>query len=291
MALVSATLSFDRFSLNGEELEFYRRNTQIHDDEKLKEHVFDVSQRAFEIFPYHCIRTFSFLRFRIRRSESDYKRLLELGRSRQDALFLDLGCCFGNDLRKAIEDGFPAHNVIASDLRAEFWNFGHELFKSNPATFPVTFIPGDVLDQSFISIQPPLQNRPVTSLDSVRSLLRAKPQSLDFLRGQLSVVHASAFFHLFNKDEQLVIAKKLASLLSPVPGSFIFGSHVGASKPLEDANNKPGMWFYLHSPDTWKEMWEMEVFQGKGVVRVEAALGEQAELNQTRIMRWSVTRF
>ncbi|KIK62578.1 hypothetical protein GYMLUDRAFT_96154 [Collybiopsis luxurians FD-317 M1] len=284
------TISPDRLSLNDDELAFYKRNTGIEDDDKLKEHIIDVARRALEIYPYNCIRTFGFLRFRIRRSEASYKRLLEIGSSRQNALFLDLGCCFGNDLRKAIEDGYPAENVIASDLRAEFWKFGHDLFNTNPATFPVTFIPGDALDPSFISIQPPPQSQPETAIDSVRSILQTKPESLDFLRGYLSAIHTSAFFHLFNKDEQLIIAKKLASLLSPLPGSFIFGAHVGAFEAQEDVKSGTGTLFYRHSPETWKEMWEKEVFEGKGSVRVEAGLGGFEDESDARLMWWSVVR-
>ncbi|KIK62579.1 hypothetical protein GYMLUDRAFT_72780 [Collybiopsis luxurians FD-317 M1] len=289
MPLTSNTISLDKLILNDQELSFYQRNTGIQDVEKLKEHIIGVAQRALEIYPYYCIRTFGFLRFRIRRSEFGYKQLLKLGSTRQNALFLDLGCCFGNDLRKAIEDRYPVQNVIASDLRAEFWKFGHDLFNSDPATFPVPFIPGDVFDPSFISVQPPAQNPPVTTLESVRSLLQAKPESLDFLRGHLSAIHASAFFHLFNEDEQFVIAKKLASLLSPLPGSVIFGAHIGSSQAIGDTKNKLGGSHYRHSPDTWKEMWE-KVFEGEGLIRVEAGLEIIEEEPDVEWMWWSVVR-
>jgi hypothetical protein len=62
-----------------------------------------------------------------------YEHILELGRERPDALLLDIGCCctsdhdaalnsldsilVGVDARKAAADGFPAKNIIASDIR------------------------------------------------------------------------------------------------------------------------------------------------------------------------------
>lgn len=45
-----------------------------------------------------------------------YTQLLKLGKDRPGALYLELACCVGNDLRKAIADGFPLSQAIASDL-------------------------------------------------------------------------------------------------------------------------------------------------------------------------------
>ncbi|KAJ3828479.1 hypothetical protein F5878DRAFT_409002 [Lentinula raphanica] len=327
MALQNKTISIDQLVLNKDELAFYQKQTGIQDEIKLKEHIIEIAQKALEVYPYHCIRTFGFLRFRILRAQSGYKHLLTLGSTRPRAFFLDLGCCFGNDLRKAIEDGFPPQNIIASDLRAgvcislsprsydhsnhsieqrflDFWNFGHELFNSDPSTFLVTFVQGNVLDDSFITIQSPLN--PVHDLSnastdsdlsslSLQSLLSLtpnsypEPQSLNPLRGYLSAIHTSAFFHLFDQAEQILIAKKLASLLSPLPGSIIFGSQIGADVPMEGVRNGSGTLFYRHSPDSWKEMWEKEVFGGKAnMIRVEAGISRDSERRET--IWWTVTR-
>ncbi len=47
-----------------------------------------------------------------------YPKLLQLGRERPGALFLDLACCVGNDVRKAVADGFPISQALASDLHS-----------------------------------------------------------------------------------------------------------------------------------------------------------------------------
>ncbi|KIK57807.1 hypothetical protein GYMLUDRAFT_46002 [Collybiopsis luxurians FD-317 M1] len=276
-------------TLDKEELAFYQKTTGVQDVDKLKEHITEVAKKALKVYPYHCISTFGFIRFRIRRSPASYAQLLELGASRPDAFFMDLGCCFGNDLRMAIEDGYPAHNVIASDLRAGYWELGHELFNSTPSTFPVPFIPGDIFDSEFLSIQPPLQDSPVTTIDSVRSLLQTNPRTVNFLRGHLSAIHASAFFHLFNKEGQLIAAKKLASLLSPLPGSIIFGSQRGAAEPYEETDDT-GTTFYRRSPGSWKEMWEREVFGGKEMITVEVRLQRNEKEASGDLLWWIVTR-
>lgn len=33
----------------------------------------------------------------------------------------DVGCCFGQELRKAILDGYPEADMVASDLTSEYW--------------------------------------------------------------------------------------------------------------------------------------------------------------------------
>ena len=65
-----------------------------------------------------------------------YQKVLTLGRERDNAILLDIGCCcedfyismtcflerltsesVGNDTRKVIADGFPAKRVLASDIQ------------------------------------------------------------------------------------------------------------------------------------------------------------------------------
>ncbi len=33
----------------------------------------------------------------------------------------DVGCCFGQESRKLIRDGFPEANIVASDIIADYW--------------------------------------------------------------------------------------------------------------------------------------------------------------------------
>lgn len=54
-----------------------------------------------------------------------YQDLLKLGKERPGALFLDLGCCLGHDVRKAVADGFPITQAIGSDLHPGKYAF-HE---------------------------------------------------------------------------------------------------------------------------------------------------------------------
>ena len=114
-------------------------------------------------------------------------------------------------------------------------------------------------------------------------------------------IHASSFFHLFNEEKQLHLARALAGLLSPELGSMIFGLHVGAAekgfKPSISGGDRR-MW--CHSPESWTELWDGLVFE-KGVVKVQTNLvhwerkdlrpdaPQNATVTQA-ILVWSVTR-
>ncbi|KAJ7873999.1 hypothetical protein B0H14DRAFT_2224458, partial [Mycena olivaceomarginata] len=143
-----------------------------------------------------------------------YEEILRLGREQETAILLDLGCCCGTDIRKVARDGFPIGNLIASDVLADFWTIGHELFRSTPETFPVVFLPGDALDAEFLE--------PSTPLTAPSEIKGSPPPlssltSLTPLRGHVSVIHISSVFHLFSEEQQLQLARSLAELLSPSP--------------------------------------------------------------------------
>lgn len=45
----------------------------------------------------------------------------------------DVGCCFGQELRKAILDGYPEADTVASDLTSDYWCvLGHVPFTPVP---------------------------------------------------------------------------------------------------------------------------------------------------------------
>jgi hypothetical protein len=129
-------------------------------------------------------------------------------------------------------------------------------------------------------------------------------KALTSLQGQISVIHASSFFHLFDEDKQYELAQRVATLLSPEPGSIIFGAHGGLpEKGLRIARSHTGRYMFCHSPETWKKVWQGGGEEGKegvfkkGTVRVEAGLKEVERPDlSTRLdekfylLWWSLTR-
>jgi hypothetical protein len=156
----------------------------------------------------------------------------------------------GNDSRKAALDGFPAKQIVASDLRRELWDLGHVLFRSSPKSFPATFLAGDALDLAFLS--------PFTSgAEPVKEVNLSNISTLNDLRGKASAIWATSFFHLFSEKNQCQLAHALGSLLAPESGSIIFGSHLALpnkgvfTEKIFDMEGK----IFCHDPDSWKDMW------------------------------------
>ncbi|KIJ67348.1 hypothetical protein HYDPIDRAFT_84252, partial [Hydnomerulius pinastri MD-312] len=108
-------LSLYALALSPDSNVFFKQTTGIMDDEALKAHILKVQNEAYKIAPYPCIWGFGFLRVGITANPA-YKDIIKIGRERKDAILLDIGSCFGVDSRKAAADGFPASNIVASDL-------------------------------------------------------------------------------------------------------------------------------------------------------------------------------
>ncbi|PSR71363.1 hypothetical protein PHLCEN_2v12739 [Hermanssonia centrifuga] len=305
-----APLDETMYSLDKIELEFLTKLTGIRDPEDLKKHAIAIQAEAYEVcLKSKAAETSENLNMRLATGLSlslyplkisrlpAYKELLRVGKEWKGALFLDIGCGVGNDLRKATADGFPVTQAIASDLRPEFWELGHKLFRSTPETFPAHFIPGDALDPAFLKPVNIPMTAPTTPIPPLGSLTSLTP-----LVGRLSIIHASSLFHLFNEEEQLRLAKQLGALLSPRPGSFIFGAHGGRpEKGFRIAASRPdshGVRMFCHCPESWKRLWEKEVFR-EGRVTVKAHLQEvergdllavDSEGSKFHLIIWSVTR-
>jgi hypothetical protein len=95
------------------------------------------------------------------------------------------------------------------------------------------------------------------------------------------------------EERQLHVARALAGLLSPEPGSVIFGTHVGGPDKGFIESPMPGHRMFSHSPASWMELWDGLIFE-KGVVNVSAKLVQMARPDAPnitfRLLVWSVKR-
>lgn len=184
-------------------------------------------------------------------------------------------------------DGFPIMQIIGLELQPcklahssstevsltllqDFWDMGHKTFNSTPETFPAKFLSGDIFDSSFLA-PAKTANEVIEGEPSTLSIL----SSLSPLRGRLSAIYAYSIFHLFTEEQQEELAHRLGSLLSPEPGSIIFGAHTGLPEPgirTERIPSGVAIAHFCHSPDSWVALWD-KVF-GKGKVEVKAHLEE-----------------
>lgn len=155
------------------------------------------------------------------------------------------------------------------------------------------FIPGNIFDDSFL--QPSPAEEVETPVD-VPALTSFTP-----LRGRLSAIYASSFFHLFSEEQQAQLARRLASLLSPEPGSLIFGSHAGRpekglrTEAIRPDGKRLGAGMFCHCPESWINLWEETFGPGKVEVNAQLQQVERAALKNAPeakfyFLTWSVKR-
>ena len=165
---------------------------------------------------------------------------------------LDLGSCLGQDIRKCIIDGAPAHKLYASDLFLEYEDLSYEMWRDKNVLQPGHFIADDILADNDVFTQGPL-------------MTRIGP-------GQLDIISITMFLHLFNWQNQLRAAVRILRLLSHKHGSLILGSQAGAvnagelplKPPFADTKDGEKRTVFRHNPESFERLW-MEAGKAVGV--------------------------
>jgi len=126
-------------------------------------------------------------------------------------------------------DGVPSENLFSSDLRQDFYDIGYDLF-ADRSTLKAQFFQGDIFDDN-------------------SSLVKN-------LTGKVNIVNAASFFHLFSWEQQVIVAKRVVSLLVAQPGSLVIGRQVGHAGYVDPDDKVNAPKHYRHNPDTWRRLWE-----------------------------------
>lgn len=141
-----------------------------------------------------------------------------------------------------------------------------------------------MLDISCAQAEPDSSNKLPLPIRPLKDLTSLTP-----LKHQVSAIHASAFFHLFQEDCQRELAQRLASFLLPEKGSIMFGQHgslpekgfcIEAIRKDNETSEIRQHAMFCHSPESWKKLWEEDIFGPDQPVRVKV----DAELKQ--VERW-----
>jgi len=284
---IRGELNPDFYNLSGQELDFFKRTTKITDDDALKQHVLDIQNKAYHnVHAYPCIKQFSFLRFKSG-TNPEYAQVVARVKEDPSLIFADLGCCFGTDVRKAVDDGFSADRTLGTDLRQDFIDLGYQLFSDSPETCGIKFLSGDIFDEKFLDPKTPPPAVKPTSLKSITTLSE--------VTGSCDAIHAGSFFHLFDEETQFRLAKIVASLASTKPGTVIFGIHRGEHEKglIRNDPSHPVWHMFCHDPDSWKAVWDGGVFQ-KGTWDVKAEIEESPrpgwQTHKANVLVWSLTK-
>ena len=182
--------------------------------------------RAWNVWPYPCIGLFRFLDLGISSTPS-YAEIIE--RLKRGETLLDLGCCFGQEIRKLVSDGAPSEHTYGADLHGEFIDAGYELFQDK-GKLKTKFMTADILDRT---------------------------SEFNTLDGKLDMIWAGSFFHLFGWDDQIKVAKRLVELLKPRKGSVVFGRQAGNIEPGEMPHQaNAGGTMFRHDATSFEKLWK-----------------------------------
>lgn len=195
----------------------------------VERHLKYIRDKAFRSFPYPSIGRWRFMDFYITELP-EYPDIIS--RLKDGEALLDVGCCFGHILRQIVFDGAPSDNLAGTDLRPEFIELGYELFRDRD-TFEAKFVTGDILD--------------------------AKNAGLATLDGDFDIIHAAAFFHLFDWSTQVKIGERLVRFFKPgISNALLVGRQIGSRQPLRvEQSEERGEKTYLHSIETMQGMWNV----------------------------------
>lgn len=201
---------------------------------------------------YPCIGQWSFL---ITRTPDlpCYESIVN--RLKTGATILDLGCCFGQDLRYMAADGAPTQNMFSSDIVSEFWDIGYDLYRDNDS-MKARFFRADILDST----------------------------SLNELDESVDIVLVNQVFHLFDWERQVEAGKNMVALSRS--GTWVvgyqIGSAVGRAVPVRTgsggtAGTAGSTSKFLHNRDTWQELWSQIEEETGTKSSVESCLVELKE--------------
>ena len=191
-------------------------------------------ERAWKIHPYPCVGRFRFLDLSISLHPLYPDVLARLRNSSPPQTLLDLGCCFGQDIRRLVADGASGENLYGVDLRLDFLELGYELFQDK-GTLKAHFLEGDVFEED-------------AEAESGKDLSK--------LDGKIDVIHVASFLHLFAWEEQVRVGMRMVKLMTE--DSLVFGRQVGTTMPgVYARRTDKSRTRYSHDPDTFQKLWDV----------------------------------
>ncbi|TPX60381.1 hypothetical protein PhCBS80983_g01804 [Powellomyces hirtus] len=207
---------------------------------------------------YKCIQTFAFLHPRIA-LHPFYPTIvsaLQGSNSGNHAIptskrVIDIGCCYGTDVRRMLHDGVPTSRIVASDLHSGYWDLGKKLFND---------------EERISSVETVFANWAVTKTDAPER--EENPKAIDMKKYKNSALFivATAVLHVFSKSQCETFLSNVYEALAH-GGTFI-GTCVGRRmegvwlQRLEQDNSAPATAEeearsrYLHSQESLKKAME-----------------------------------
>lgn len=169
-----------------------------------------------------------------------YPTILKRLRASPEATYLDLGCCFGQDLRQLVQDGVPSERLTGLDVEGALMECGYDLFLDR-GSLRSRFVVADVFEGNGSG------SEVAAAGQGVEEWARLEERGVD-------VLHCSAFFHLFTLERQVAAATKIARLVKRM--GVLVGRQIGSVVPGDVPAISEGSVSYRHDVATFGDMWK-----------------------------------
>ncbi|KAK2008826.1 methyltransferase domain-containing protein [Colletotrichum eremochloae] len=224
--------------------------------DKVDDHVLTMRDKIWDVYPYPCIGEFYFLDFNLSQ-RAGYPRMLA-ALQEPEARHLEIACCVGQDLRRLVYDGVDSAKTVAVELERGYIEAGYELF-SDRDTLRTRFVNADLLDDG--------------------------NAELAELEGSFDTAHMGLCLHLWNREKQLVVLRRVIRLLRQRPGVMIFGTTAGHVDGVEvqGISANPAM---RHNLESWAKLWAELSEQTGTKWKLETDLSENIGGNRVKKPAW-----
>ncbi len=175
--------------------------------------------------PFSCVGQFRFVELNLLLHKSYTQILRRIG---EGACYFDVGCCFAQDMRKAVQDGATSTNMFGLEMHGGFVNLAYDFFGDRD-TLRTKFIIGDLNDRSH--------------------------KDLVGLERTVDILHAGMFLHLWDLEGQTRTCERLVEFMSRAPGSVILGCSAGrveGGRVVQPGWASP---VFKHNVSSFEKMW------------------------------------
>ena len=184
-----------------------------------------------EYHTYRCIQSLSFLVPEVQTFEA-YPKLLDLLATQKKVKVADIGCCFGQDIRRLILDGIPPDMIYAIDVTPGYWQAGLRLYNDKERN-----------------------NHDIASVKTLFcDLCAEEEEGGDVLEpASFDCIVLKYVFHVLSFVQATRLIHRMAKMLKP--GGFVMGVCVGAEVGMDWALTPSGQEKrYLHSVESLSKL-------------------------------------
>ena len=198
------------------DLEFISKWTSEADLEKLRAHILKLWLLCKKSYhSYRCIERMMFLTPRLPKHFA-YQTLIKFLKEsdKEKKQLLDLGCCFGQEVRQLIQEGIPTTSITAADIHDGYWNVGREFFMDNLSHSSTRLDGVSTIFDDFA------QSYPLPA--------EATNRIVDSLINNFNAIICQMVFHVLTKEQTENLVKRICAMLKK--GGILIGSCVGSKE-------------------------------------------------------------